>query len=143
MIKIIATILVCLGGLFSVVGGVRYLIRTEFTAYHAEVVGKNWSQIEPGIQTIILGMLTIVGSGFLATGVAILFLIIPIRRGEVWANWALLAVTFANWVPVLYVTFALRKVAPNAQTPIIPTIIIIALVVIGSILFFSKRTKSC
>ena len=123
MIRKLATTLVLLAGLLSFIAGVKYLSSSEFTTYHAVVVGKSWSQIEPGVKSIILGMLTIVGSGYMATGLAILFLLIPIRRGELWAYWATLAVTLANWIPALYVTIALRRINPAAETPVIPAII--------------------
>jgi len=142
MIRKIATTMVFIAGLFSFIAGVKYLALSEFTAYHAVVVGKSWSQIEPGIQSIILGMLTIVGSGYMATGLAILFLLIPIRRGELWAYWATLAVTLANWIPVLYVTIALRRINPAAETPVIPAVILIALLVFGIVLFFLDKTIS-
>ena len=113
------------------IGGFKYLIASEFTTYHATVVGKTWSQIEPGIQSIIFGMLKIIGSGFMATGLSLLFLIIPILKNERWAFWAVLIITLMHWVPVQYVTIYLRSISPDAQTPVVPTSIIICLVVFG------------
>lgn len=141
MIRKIATTMIFLAGGFSVLVGFMGLIASEFTPYHAQAVGKTWSQIEAGIQSIILAMMTIEGSGFMATGLAILFLIIPIRRGELWAYWATLIVASANWIPTLYVAIALRNHFPEAETPIIPTAAFIAFVLIGVGLFFLDRRK--
>ena len=142
MLKKISTFLIILAGISCVIGGFKYLIASEFTTYHATVVGKTWSQIEPGIQAIIFGMLKIIGSGFMATGFSLLFLIIPILKNEIWALWAVLIITLMNWVPVQYVTFYLRTISPDAQTPVIPTAIIICLVVIGVGLHFLSNLKT-
>ena len=127
----ISIVLIVLAGIFCVIGGFKYLIASEFTTYHAAVVGKTWSQIDPGIQAIIFGMLKIIGSGFMATGLSLLFLIIPILKNERWAFWAVLIITLMHWVPVQYVTIYLRSISPDAQTPVVPTSIIICLVVFG------------
>lgn len=141
MVKKIAITLVFIAGFASIGAGYQYLISTEFASYHAEVVGKSWSEIEPAIQSMILGMLTVLGGGFMASGFSMLFLLIPISRGELWAHWAILVITSAMWVPAQFVTIALRTAAPEAQTPVIPTAFIISLVSVGTIMFFLVRVK--
>jgi len=121
-----------LAALVSIFFGVRYFITKEFMSYHAVASGRSWAQIEPGVQTIILGMLKIVGGGFLAYGVALLWLLLPLGRGEAWAAWAVLSVSAATLVPVLYVTLALRRFEPKAKTPVLPTVIVLALVLAGA-----------
>ena len=64
-----AVLLVALGG---IVFGVRYMRREAFLPYHAEVAGKSWEEIDPGIQVVILGMLRIIGGGFATLGVTLL-----------------------------------------------------------------------
>lgn len=142
MIRKIATAMTVLAGGFSVLVGFMGLIATEFTPYHAQVVGKTWSQIEPAIQSIILAMMTIEGSGFMATGLALLFLTIPLRRGDLWSIWAALVVALSNWIPTLYTAISLQNYAPGAATPIIPSAAFIAVVVIGVGLFFLDRRKT-
>src|SRR2546429_318335 len=99
--------------------------------YHAVVAGKEWSQLEPGVQTAILGMLRIVGGGIFAYGLALLWLLLPLNRGEPWAAWAALTISAAILVPTLYVTIMLRRFQQKAKTPIVPTAIVIALVLAG------------
>jgi hypothetical protein len=139
MVVKIAITLIVIAGFFSIGAGFQYFISTEFTSYHAEVVGKSWSEIESGIQSIILGMLKIVGGGFIASGFSMLFLLVPLCRGELWAHGAILVITSAMWAPTQYVTIALRIVAPEAQTPVIPTAFIIGLVFVGVVLSFLAR----
>jgi hypothetical protein len=135
--------LLLLAGVLSIGAGTRYLFTGEFMPYHAVVAGKSWSQLEPGVQTIILGMLKILGSGFASCGAALLWLLVPLRRNEVWARWAALTVAAVVWVPTQYVTFVLRDAAPQAQPPIIPTAIILLLVALGvGALFVAPSTRT-
>ncbi len=120
-----------LAALVSVFFGIRYLLTREYMPYHAVVTGKAWSQLEPGVQTAIRGMLRIVGGGILAYGLALLWLLLPLNRGEPWAAWAALTISAAILVPTLYVTVMLRRFQPKAKTPIIPTAIVLALVLAG------------
>ena len=124
-------IFVVLAALVSVVFGIRYLRTKEFMPYHAVVAGKSWSELELGVRTIILGMLKIVGGGLTTYGLALLWLLVPLNRGESWAPWAVLSITATAIVPTLYVTITLRRFEPRAKTPVVPTLIALALVLAG------------
>ena len=124
-------VLLLLAALLAIYFGVRYLNTQEFMPYHAVVAGKSWAQLEPGLQTIILGMLTIIGGGFVSYGCAVLWLFVPLNRGEAWSRWAILTLTAASIVPTLYVTIALRRFAPQADTPVVPAALVLALTIIG------------
>jgi hypothetical protein len=116
----------------SILFGVRYCLAREFMPYHATVAGRSWSELEPGVRTIILGMLRIVGGGFVSYGVALLWLLVPLNRGESWAPWAALTITLTALAPVLYVTVWLRRVEPTARTPIVPAAAVLVLAVVGA-----------
>ena len=118
--------------LLSIFFGVRYLRTKEFMPYHAVVAGKSWPELEPGVQTIILGMLKIVGGGLTTYGLALLWLLLPLNRGESWAAWAVLTITAATVLPTLYVTIMLRRYQPRAKTPVVPTLIVLALTLAGA-----------
>lgn len=120
-----------LAALLTIFFGVRYLRTKEFMPYHAVVAGKSWSELELGVQTIILGMLKIIGGGFTTYGLALLWLLLPLNRGESWALWAVLTITATAIVPTLYVTVMLRRFEPKAKTPVVPTVIALALVLAG------------
>jgi hypothetical protein len=117
--------------LLSIFFGVRYLRTKEFMPYHAVVAGKSWSELELGVQTIILGMLKIVGGGLTTYGLALLWLLMPLNRGESWAAWAALTITATAVLPTLYVTIMLRRFQPKAKTPVVPTLIALALALAG------------
>jgi hypothetical protein len=124
----LSLLLALVSALLSLGAAALYFPARQFKPYHAVVSGREWSALEPGVQTIIRGMLRIVASGFLACGLALLFLLLPLNRGEVWASWASLAVGFATWLPALFVTFMLKRAAPSARPPTALISVILAFV---------------
>ncbi len=118
------------------------LTSTKFTPYHEVVVGKDWTMIEPSIQSILLAMQKIEGGGFMATGLAILFLLIPLRQRKTWGLIALPIIVAANWLPTLYSAMWLKSLFPSAPTPVAPTIIFISVVAFGLGLFFLEHRKA-
>ena len=125
-------VLLSMAALLSIFFGIRYCLAKAFMPYHAVVAGTSWSQLTPGLQTIILGMLKIVGGGLTTYGVALLWLLWPLSRHESWASWAALTITVTTIVPTLYVTIVLRKFEPSARTPVVPASIVLALAVAGA-----------
>jgi hypothetical protein len=128
-IQLVAAVL-CVGA------SLRYLTATEFMPYHAVVSGQAWSALSTGVQTIIVGMLRILGGGFLACGVALASLSLGIAKGQRWASWASLTTCCAVWVPTLLVTLMLKSAAPASQPPIIPSAGILTLVILSFTLSF-------
>lgn len=82
----VARLLYVCGSIPLVIFAIIYLTRQEFMPYHAVTVGREWSAVEPGIRTLVLALMRVVGGAWLASAVAILVLVaIPLRRGETWA----------------------------------------------------------
>lgn len=127
-----------LAGLLSLAFGVRYVLTREFMPYHAAVLGKPWGSLEPQLQAIILGMLKVAGGGLLGYGVALLWLLLPLGRGEAWAAWAALSISLVVSAPILYVVLWLRRISPAARTPVGPTIAVLALSIAGAVAFFAR-----
>ena len=111
--------------------GVRYMRREAFLPYHSAVAGKSWSELDAGVQQIVLGMLKIIGGGFATLGVTLLWLCFALYEGVRWAPWAILTVSAAALVPMLYVAIQLRSFRPDAQTPVRPTLVMMALIILG------------
>ncbi len=130
----VSSALLALAGAVSALFGVRYLFARQFMPYHATVAGKSWQQLETGVRTIILGMLRIIGGALAAYGLALLWLLVPLRDGQAWAAWAALTLTAVCVLPTLYVTIALRRAAPSAATPIAPAAAVLALAWGGAVL---------
>lgn len=127
-----------LAGLLGLAFGLRYLFTRAFMPYHATVLGKPWTDLEPRLQAIILGMLKVAGAGLLGYGVALLWLLLPLGRGESWAMWAATSVSLAVVIPVLYVVVWLRRVSPQAQTPVAPTLAVLVLTLVGAVSFLAR-----
>ena len=129
-------VLLSIAAFLSILFGLRYFLAKEFMPYHAVVAGTAWSGLSPGVQTIIVGMLKIVGGGLTTYGVALLWLLAPLGRHESWAPWAVLTITLTSVVPTLYVTILLRRFEPSARTPVLPASIVLALAIVGSSVSF-------
>ena len=123
-----AVLLVAFGG---VLFGVRYMRRGEYLPYHAAVAGKSWNELDPGVQVVILGMLKIVGAGFVTLGVSLLWLCFALHEGAWWAPWAILTVSAIALGPMLYVATKLRAFRPEAKTPVRPTVAMMLLIIVG------------
>jgi len=123
---------ICVAALISIAFGVRYLAARQFMPYHAVISGKAWGELGRGMQVAILGMLKVCGAGFLTYGVALLGFLYPLSRGEAWAAWAILVSAATMLVPILFITLWLRRSEPRARTPVLPTIVVLALVVFGA-----------
>jgi hypothetical protein len=123
-----AVLLVALG---AILFGVRYMGREAWLPYHAAVAAKSFVDLDPGVQAVILGMLRIIGGGFVTLGVALLWLCFALTKGAAWAPWAILSVAAVALVPMLYVAVKLRAFRPEAQTPVRPTLVMMVLIVAG------------
>ncbi len=64
---------------------------------------------------------------------SLLWLLLPLHRGEVWAVSAALTVSLAVVGPILYVVVSLRRIQPNAKTPIVPTLVVLVLVMVATV----------
>ena len=128
----IALGLLLLAVILGCVMGLKYLLATSFTTYHAEVVGKPWEQLEPRVQAIIVGMLRVIGGGFLGLAATVAWLAYALFEGARWAPWALATISLIALLPALAVALGLRKIEPRANTPVVPSIAAIGLILLGA-----------
>lgn len=128
----IQLVLVSLAGLVSILFGIRYLLAREFMPYHAAVSGKKWTELEPGVRTVIRGFLKVAASGLLAYGVAMLWLLMPLSTRQAWGGWAVLTLTLVSVLPTLWVTIWLKRSAPSARTPVVPAAIVLVFALAGA-----------
>ena len=126
--------LVVVAALISIAFGIRYIVSSQYMPYHAVVAGRSWSELEPGIQTVIRGLFKVAAAGFLGFGVSLLWLLIPLHSRAAWAPWAVLSITVVSVAPTLHVTLWLRRHAPSARTPVIPAAGVLAIGVAAAVL---------
>ena len=128
----LSIVLISVAALICILFGVRYFLTKEFMPYHAVISGKAWGDLERGMHIAILGMLRVCAAGFLTYGVLLLWLLLPLNRGETWAAWAILSSAATMLVPILWVTVWLRRFEPKAKTPILPSVVVLLLVLAGA-----------
>jgi hypothetical protein len=111
--------------------GIRYLTASEFMPYHSAALGREWSDLLPNEQGVMLAALRGGGGGFLIGGVAILLLLlIPFRRGEVWAHRAVPALVALCGLSALFTASTLARLTPGSP-PWPLTIVMILLAALG------------
>lgn len=89
--------------------GLAYLVTNRFMPYHQAAVGKPWDAVEPAYQILVLALMRAAGAGFLSVALAMLvLLLVPFRRGEPWARWAIPFIGFSILVPLLIVVATVR-----------------------------------
>ncbi len=137
----LSLLLIVAAALGLVVVGTRYLVATEFMPYHAQVAQTTWTDLGPGVRAIILGLLTIVGAGFIACGAALLWLLPVLRAGVRWGHWAVLSVGLLLGLPTLFVTLKLREEAPGAETPVGLTVVLVICVVVGGLVYMGSLRR--
>lgn len=112
--------------------GFLYLIRNQFMPYHAAALGRTWEELDLRLQTLLIGLLKIVGGCMLTCSVVgYVLLWIPFRENSAWANWALFVIVSCGGLPAVYSTFLVHA-RTGAATPRIPGLVT---VVAGAVAF--------
>lgn len=92
-----------------VIFGVYYLLSTDIMPYHyafLQETNESLSAYNPALRSLYVSLMRVCGGGYIAIGLAGVFLIsFPYRQGAKWAWWALFTLTNAAMVPVLYVSY--------------------------------------
>ena len=127
----LALVLLVLSALISLATGVKYFRRDAFMPYQAKVSGREWTDLDPGLQAIVLAMLKVVGGGFAGFGVATLWLCYALHQGAAWAPWAILTSSAALLGPALTACVGLRAFRPDSNPPVNLVLASAAIVVVG------------
>ena len=97
--------------------GAVYLASPRFMPYHARVAGMTWAEVPPRLRLLLLAFQRGAGAATLACGLAVAILaLVPLRRGEPWARWAIAAIGLTGGLPLLAVTVWLAR-ASGVLTP--------------------------
>ncbi len=129
--------LACIGlvALVECVVGIVYFTASEVMPYHKEVLGVGWEQLDPGMRTMLVAFVNAYGSGHFAVGVALAALVMfPLRRGQAWARWAVLAVGLPMLGTTVYVASYLAS-QTGAGTPWQGALLMLGVLILGVALF--------
>ena len=119
--------------LVLIIFGLIYLIKNQFMPYHSRAIGLPWSDLEENMQVLIIALMRAAGGGFLATGLAMLILlIIPWRAGDTWSMYAIPAISLCISLGTLYATLLVKTRTPGTP-PVILSFIALVLTIIGFI----------
>ena len=125
--------------IMAIVGGFRYFLSNTMMPYHAQAIGKNWAELDRGIQAIILALMGACGAGAITIGFIVLILLfIPFRRGERWVNWTIFLGGIVWSILCFIVTFKVY-LATNASTPWPDWLISMVLYLLGFLLSLGDR----
>jgi hypothetical protein len=102
--------------ILTVLPSIAYIFRSEFMPYHAAAIGMNWSELSPGIQNVITGLMKALGAGWLSVAIAMgILLYKPFRNGEIWSYWAVFLIPLPSDLINMYVAYNMMT-----QTPAVP-----------------------
>jgi len=77
----IAAVLYWLNAIILLVIGLTFVFASSFFPFHSDVIQTNWNELDTPFQTLYLGMMRTEGAGYLASAVAIGFLlVIPFEK---------------------------------------------------------------
>jgi uncharacterized membrane protein YgdD (TMEM256/DUF423 family) len=111
--------------------GLIYLIRPKFMGYHQKALQKDWSELSPEIQTLILALMRAAGTGFLSVATAMVILQVEFQRyHQHWIAWTTLIIGTILASGSFYAMYLVRTRTPG-RPPIIPVFIIFILLFTG------------
>jgi hypothetical protein len=114
--------------------GLRYLLSSQIMPYHLQVIGRSWNDLEPRLQMMLLGLLRLGGIAQLSTGIALgILTLIPFRRRQRWAYWAIPIIGFIYGAPIAYGAYALHS-STQAATPWKVVVIILLVLLVAYLL---------
>jgi len=113
--------------------GLVFQFSGEFLPFHSDVIQTKWAQVDSLSQTLYLGMMRTEAAGFLASGVAITFLLlIPFRRLELWSCWAMSTIGIVEYFPTLLANYHVSNVSQASPPwPLMLTLIISLIIALG------------
>lgn len=127
----LAFVCIAIPALVEIGLGVVYFTASEVMSYHKEALGVGWSQLEPGVRTLLLTFVNGYGSAHLAVGIALTALLLfPLRQGQVWARWTILAIGFPVLGATAYLSARLA-VTTGASVPWQGAVVLLVLFVAG------------
>ncbi len=128
-------------GIVSFVIGLWFLTARQFFYYHAQATGMKWEQIDGKLQLIILALMKVGGTGYIALS---LFLMIFTITGDFEKKRAVKlsipGIALFFYCGIFGITFYVHQLT-NANTPWVLPLIEIAALVIAMILSFIKTKK--
>src|SRR5262249_32955139 len=127
----LAVVCILLPALVEFVVGVIYLRAPEIMPYHKEVLGVAWSQLDPGIRTMLVAFVNVYGAMHVAVAIALgTLVLVPLRLGQPWARWGIFAVGVPAFGSAAFVAARLAFTT-GAHTPWQMGLVLLVMFLIG------------
>lgn len=127
----IALTCIAIPAVAMIVVGVTYFTASEIMPYHKEFLEVPWSELPPNVRAMLVGFLHIMGANQLTVGLAlVLLVVIPLRRGDSWARWAILAVGLPLFSFTTLVATRI-SLSSGARTPWQLAVVLLVLFLVG------------
>lgn len=108
--------------------GVVYSLATEIMPYHLQAMGSTWEGLSTGAQWMTLNFMRSAGTGFVATSIAAIFILIkPFRRSELWSYVAIFVVTLTQ-MGLVFARSVSVAIHTNGEPPLLPMVLILAVI---------------
>jgi hypothetical protein len=118
--------------------GIKFLTSKSFFPYHSQAVKKEWSEIDPPLQILILALMRMIGLGTTSLSLLlVLFTLFGITNHPLAQSLFIPGIVFFYWVGVVIVTRWVHR-SSGATTPWRESISIACLCALGvSLLLFT------
>jgi len=114
--------------------GIAYLACQTIMPYHHQAIGVDWEDLAPGMQVMLVNFVNFAGAGFITGSLScLIMLLIPFRRGELWAKRTvpLILMVFNGFC--LYVSASVAA-KTDASPPWLLSIVLIIVILAGYII---------
>lgn len=131
MNNLAGTVFTFSGSVVLLLFGIIYLVRPKFMDYHKKAVQKEWGDLAPEIQTLILALMRTVGGGFIS--VALVLMILQTEFNKSQDHGLALAILIVGLVLnfcTLYATILVRT-KTKGRPPTYLTILLLVMLVLG------------
>ncbi len=116
--KIVSIILYSLVTLITAGTGLKFITASKYFTYHAQASGMDWTQVNSGLQLLMLAGFKIIGAGFLTVALCLTLMIIyPFaRHDQKWSYYAIPLSGLLLWSIILITTLSVAF-ATGANAP--------------------------
>ncbi len=113
----------------SALFGIAYVVTPGIMPYHERFLGVTHAQLEPRVATLLLAVLRVAGSCFIALAATVVFLAhFGLARRERWAWWAILVASSTVMLPLIAVSLRIGTYTPWWAVAILQALAAVALV---------------
>ena len=111
--------------------GLVYLIKPRFMGYHKTAIQKDWNELVPEMQTLILALMRAVSGGWISVAIACIILQLQFNRSQ--QHWIALTILIMGGVAALGGLYAVLMVRTRTKgrPPILIPLLSFVMLLIG------------